>query len=162
MLKRETVEICNCLKGGESVLVKYLSITQRAWHRFISKRLEAYHLGCMDHIFISYLGRRGELTQESLTRFVLMDKATIAKALARLEHMGYVSREVNEKNKREKLVRLTEPGQELYRVIRQAVDDWTEICCGEMDAPTQELFVRLCEQVSQRTAAYVTEGRELD
>lgn len=144
------------------MLVKYFSTTQRAWHRFISRRLEQYHLSCMDHIFISYLGRRGEMTQEGLTRFVLMDKATIAKALARLEHMGYVSRTVNEKNKREKLVRLTESGWDLYAVIRRAVDDWTEICCEGMDEQTKSLFLQLCEQVSQQCAAYVTEGRELD
>lgn len=142
------------------MLVKYLSTIQRAWHRFISVRLEQYHLGYMDHIFISYLGRRGELTQDALTRCVLMDKATIAKALARLEHMGYVSREVNEKNKREKLVRLTESGRQLYAVIRRAVDDWTDICCAGMDEQTRDLFLQLCEQVSQQTVAYVTEGRE--
>lgn len=142
------------------MLVKYFAIIHRTWHRFIGERLEQYHLGCMDHIFISYLGHRGQLTQEGLNRFVLMDKATIAKALARLEHMGYVQRQVNEKNKREKLVCLTEQGQQLYMVICQAVDDWTEICCAGMDEQQKQSFMQLCQQASQQAMAYITEGRE--
>lgn len=63
--------------------------------------------------FLSELYFQDGISQETLSKTIYVEKASISRGLSRLEKLGLVIRIENEENKREKLVYLTEKAKEI-------------------------------------------------
>lgn len=63
-------------------------------------------IGFPEQLVLMHLKANGSMTQDDLATGIDIDKGAIAKTVAKLEEKGLVSREVNARNKRQKLVSL--------------------------------------------------------
>lgn len=90
------------------------------------------------------------MNQEELSAFLSLDKGTIAKALVKLEGKRFVDREVNEENRREKIVTLTEYGKEEVGKIFEVSEKWKQDVLEGISEEDQEVFFRILFSVSQR------------
>lgn len=76
----------------------------------------------MDLLYLVNKTRRGPTQQSALWRTLGVDPSVISRMLQRLEEMGYVRREVDPHDKRERLVSLTIKGRaRIRRAIRQFI-----------------------------------------
>ena len=136
------------------MLTKNLSVISRYCHWYMRKMLGESQLSGIDPVILSFLRGKEGTCQDCLCTFLLLDKATMAKAAARLEEKGYITRAVNDKNKREKLLRLTESGQELLQKIEVAKEKWEGIYLRGFSEEERETFLRLSARAAQNAVEY--------
>lgn len=59
----------------------------------------------------------GSLNQEDLYKIYQLNDSTVAKALLRLEEKGFIEREINPKDRRRKIVKLTSRGKDVSEKV---------------------------------------------
>ncbi|MEG2038907.1 MAG: winged helix DNA-binding protein, partial [Oscillospiraceae bacterium] len=77
----------------------------------------------------------------------------IAKAMAHLEKKGFICRVINENNKREKLVRLTERGHVMVKIFNGILDEWKGICYVGFSDEERECYLGFLKRISDNVLA---------
>ena len=135
-----------CVNGDtmNEVIGKSLSIVYRYRQIIINYRLKPYNLGSGQHVFLLNIAKNEGINQKDLTNLVMMDKATTAKALKKLEEHGYIYRQCNQKDRRYNQLFLTEKGHEMLPIITSILMEITE-----------ELTVGMTKEECQYFATYL-------
>ena len=82
-----------------------------------------------------------EMTQNDLCAHAQVDRATVAKGVAKLESLGYVSRVVDSNDGRIRRLQLTDAGRRVIPSVHAALRRVTEICAADLtNAELEELF----------------------
>lgn len=136
------------------MLTKNVLVVSRYWHWYSRHLMERLQLCGPDSMILSFLEHHELISQDFLCTFLMMDKATMAKAAARLEERGYIHRAVNDKDKREKLLGLTGEGLEICSVLREAKSRWEEICLDGFTGEEKAVFSRLSEKAARNAVEY--------
>jgi len=89
-----------------------------------------------------------------------MEASTVAKALSRLEREGLVSRTVNQRDKRERIVSLTEAGRETYSIILAIQNRWAQGISDCLTAEENAEFDRLCRKALVGARKLLLPGKE--
>lgn len=105
----------------------FVSIIRRCELSYVRGEMEKYGLIPLEGRLIRILKDKS-CSQDDLAEYLNLDKGRIAKNLASLEEKGLVCRRINEKDRRQKFVSLTEKGEEIYEHIRDIYKSWDEIC----------------------------------
>ena len=110
--------------------------------RYLNSKISEMNLGHeMRYIMMIY--DNPNISQDDLASISGHSKASIAKALKKLEDEKYITRVVNPENRRKYMLRTTEKGDEIVPRIRQISRDWeVEVGITEDD---QELKERIKE-----------------
>lgn len=108
-----------------------VSIIHRTHHIIIDERMRQFGLSSGQLFTLLHLAHEQGITQDTLARRFHVDKATIARAVRKLEDAGYVSRTVDPGNRRAVLVALTDAGERIVPEIVRIDRQWEEeICAG--------------------------------
>ena len=67
-----------------------------------------------------------DLSQDDIVNMFFQNKATVAKALKKLEETGYITREVNKNNRRKYILKLTKKGEETVPKLRKELNYWVD------------------------------------
>jgi len=79
---------------------RWISILYRYAQSFIGKCLKSYDIGSGQYVFLLELYKDDGRKQEDLAKELNIDKGTTARAIANLEEHGYLTKEVDKKDKR--------------------------------------------------------------
>lgn len=130
------------------MFMKYLNIINKYWYIYSQFEHRDYKLIGPDYEILNYLSRSEGANQYSICEHFLFDKGAVAKSAARLEENGYIKREINVKNKREKNVFLTDAGKELVCNLKKSIDRWDRSCLEGLSDEEIEQFLKLFKKVS--------------
>ena len=111
----------------EYEVAKWISILYRNGQGYISRNLEHLNIGCGQYIYLVALYKKAGISQEELSDYLRIDKATTAKAIKKLEDEGYVRRDIDESDKRAYKVYVTQKALDVKPKIREAIRNWEEI-----------------------------------
>lgn len=103
-----------------------MSIIYRYRQILINHKLKPYDLGCGQYIFLMNIARNLGISQKELTSLVMIDKATTAKALKKLEENDYIYRVCDLADRRYNQLFLTDKGHELVPIIIDILEGITE------------------------------------
>ena len=133
---------------------QYTGIYRRCELLYIRGELERYGLQPLEGKMLSFL-KDNCCTQEDVCAHFDMDKGRIARSLSEMEERGLVRRYINEKNKRQKLVSLTDEGGQVLEGIYEVFRHWDDICYAGFSQEERELH----QEFQRRIAGNVTEYR---
>ncbi|MBS4217510.1 MarR family transcriptional regulator [Bacillus sp. FJAT-49711] len=88
----------------------------------ISNELAPYRIGSGQYIFLMAIAFQQPITQKELSKKLLIDKTTTAKAITKLEAEGYVRREPDPADNRYHLLYLTDSGREVVPRVQEGLD----------------------------------------
>ena len=94
--------------------------------RLISAFLKGKDLNLADSIIMMIVTKHSGYNQEKIGEVTMFDGAIIARSLKKLEAQGFVTREVDETNRRRKIVQITESGKEFGNKLRSAFKESNE------------------------------------
>lgn len=134
-----------------------MSAISRYWYRYTHRSLKTLDIAGSEHSIIMALAVKECMNQEELSEYLSLDKGTIAKALAKLEGKGFVNRKVNEDNRREKIVTLTEYGKEEVGKISAVSETWKDEVLKGVSEEDKEVFFRTLLLVSLKARMLVDE-----
>lgn len=104
-----------------------ISIIVRKMRTFAERSLAEYELGFPEQLVLMYLTAHGTSNQESIAASLDIDKGAITKTIFKLEVKGYVARELNPLNRREKIVALTGEASPVVEALKSSFANLQEV-----------------------------------
>lgn len=147
-----TVVLCN--DGREGLRVnQYTGIYRRCELLYIRCELDKYGLQPLEGKMLFFL-RHNCCTQDEVGQHFDIDKGRIARALSEFEEKGLVCRKVNERNKRQKLVSLTQMGEKIVDEIEAIFQKWDEICYEGFSEEEKRLHQDFIKRIARNAMEY--------
>lgn len=132
-----------------------MSIIYRYRQILINHKLKPYDLGCGQYIFLINIGRNLGISQKELTNLVMIDKATTAKALKKLEENDYIYRVCDTSDRRYNQLYLTDKAHELMPVIAEVLEGITdELIEGLTDEECKQ-FIAISDKILENAISAV-------
>ena len=139
--------------GSESIIEnhrsigKSMSIIHRHGRAFVSNRLKEYNIGSGQFPYFRMLLHRNGQSQEELSRFFHVNKATVGRAVRKLMEEGYVERRRNPEDRRAYQVFLTEKGEHVGTFVIDILRELTEVLTSDFTAEEFKLFLDLLNRM---------------
>lgn len=88
------------------------------------------------------------LSQDDLARFAAVDKATVARLVARLEKNGYVVRTPDTRDRRIKRVALTDKAKQIAPALKAALRGWSDGLTEGFTEDERATILRLLQRMA--------------
>lgn len=98
-------------------MIRLITVLYRKSQAGLSSALYKHGLTTAEQPFFMTLHSQGRLTQEELSSIVCVDKSATARTLKSLEEKGFITREQDERDRRQNRVFLTERGRALFPMV---------------------------------------------
>lgn len=120
---------------------------------FFRTRLEKYGLLPLEGRLLILLD--GPLcAQEDLSVRLDMDKGRITRAISTLEERGFICRETNAMDKRQKMASLTAAGKEMVTKIREVFQAWDQVCYQGFTEEEKQLHQSFLKRIAENAMEY--------
>ena len=90
------------------------------------------------------------ISQDGISTYLHLDKSSVAKLIVKLIDMGYVIREVNQDDKRQYQLYLTEKGKEEIEELNAILISWEEKTFHELDSETYKMMNDLLTKIEDK------------
>jgi len=130
---------------------KWISCLYRTGQSFFDYHLGSYGLGSGNGYYacLTYLFRQESITQDTISKHVTLDKTTIARAIMKLETLGYVKRHIDLIDRRAYNVYLTKKGRALQPTIEATLTQWTTSLTYGFTPEETQMAYKLLERMTQ-------------
>lgn len=125
---------------------------ERKYRAYMDECMKPYKLNGRMPTYIIYLDKHPGSSQDSIANHYILDKCTVARSAKRLESLGYIRREINETDRRQYDLYLTDKGRELLLYIRQCQNRWSERFTGVLTDQEQDTLIALFERLVEHVA----------
>jgi DNA-binding MarR family transcriptional regulator len=157
------IEKCNT---EEFILGRSISMLHRQCRWFMNQRMSALGLGSGQHIYLFHLAHNNGTSQDEISRALELDKATTARAIQKLELLGFVTRKISEKDKRVNHVYLTDKGFSIQDELKAFSSEWKDILVAGMSTEEmvmlEHLFNRMTSNASNYRSSHSKKGGHHD
>ena len=106
---------------------RWISLLHREAGITIGNRLKQFDIGGGQHHILMILYHEDGLIQDEIARLVCVDKATVGRAVKKLQEKGFLVREQDVNDKRAHRIHLTEKGWSMENTLRKILTDWTTV-----------------------------------
>jgi len=138
---------------NEESIGRLVSILYRRGLRYTEKQFEPYGIGSGQSIFLAELFTRDGVSQDELATTIICDKATVARAMQRLESQGYVKRKRSSDDGRVKLVYLTDKAHNFKQTLFSILSNWTDIITRGLSSKERTLVLNLLSRLVENATA---------
>lgn len=132
----------------KSVMSSLLRIN-RCHRKALKCALAPYQYVGVMHLIVLYVSRHPGSSQEEITGFYALDKASVARDARRLEDLGHIERNIIPENRRQYKLFLTDAGREMIRIIDRAEDQFQKNLAADIsqeDWGQLELLLKRLEE----------------
>ena len=128
---------------------------EKSKRRFLCIKFRACGLSFSEGIVLLVIGYSRYSNQETISSLSGIDK------LAAMEERGYIRREINPENKREKLVCLSEKGKEAANSLKDIMDQWEKIIFAGITPQEEQVLEQIMGKIVGNVREYERNiGRE--
>jgi len=126
---------------------RYISYIHRQFHIYINQQLNPYEIGSGQFHFLMLLYKKDGINQETLAEELKIDKATCARAIHKLQELGYIIRERDVEDKRCYNIYLTDKAEQLHHTCKSILKKWTTQLLNDFTEEEKEQFFSYLERI---------------
>jgi len=141
------------LSGEKESIARWISVLHRQFQIYLNRELKDCDFNSSEYIFLVNLYDRDSVTQEQLSASLFIDKAATARAISRLEKLGYVLRTRDPSDSRAYRVTLTPKGLAMRDFIKTKLRYWTETISAGLTPEEEEEMLRIIKRMSENALA---------
>ena len=112
-------------------------------------RLEDTGIGARDRLYLLYICHHPNVSQDTLSSALFVNKSNVTRRLAHLEQEGFVTRIPSETDRRVMLVAPTERALGLLPLLKDLRDEWNAIITEGFTEEELEAFSHLIDRALQ-------------
>lgn len=131
-----------------------ISLLYRYNSMYMERNLEALGIHHGQVIFMAQLFSQDGLTQEELTKILSFDKGTTAKALKKLELIGYVKKQADERDSRCNRIFLTQKARGIEQSFFNVLEEYESIATTNFSEDEVALLTSLLKSMSLNVHAF--------
>lgn len=132
---------------------KFISVLYRTAQSFFDKNFKESGIGSGHFSYLLYLYRQEGVSQDVMAKHFNVDKATTARAMAKLEAIGYIRRAEDPSDRRAYLVYLTDQGRALEPAIRAVLKEWALLITEDLSQEERDVVYRLLKRMAEKAIA---------
>lgn len=147
--------------GWQSMsIMRSMSAVVRHMRTYAEHSMDARGLGFPEQLVIMHLQANGKSNQDALAQMLRIDKGAIAKTLGKLEEKGLIERSVNPKNRREKIVSLTEEAAPVLCDMLENWKRWADAVLLGMNLEELQFMLEKMETMARRASALANDTED--
>lgn len=140
---------------------KWISIVNRQSQVYINRELKEYGFNSSEYIYLLNLYEEDGISQEKLSSKVIINKAATARAIDKLERLGYVRRKKDERDKRANKIYISERGLEIKDIIIKKFNYWNAITYKNLSEGEIEDIKGKLKDISKNMAEIITKREDI-
>lgn len=133
---------------------RLISMLYRAGVSFFTYKAEPFDLAGGQMGLIFYLSKHDGVSQDELSRILEVDKATVTRAIHKLEQINLVKRRRDANDHRVNRVYITEEGQSLQHGLGLISKEWQNILLNDFSKEEIDQLEFLFNKLSNNARAY--------
>jgi len=124
-----------------------MNMLSKLGREFVRDQVRDTGLSDTEHAICTFLCFHENISQDFISEALLLDKTTVAKALATLESKGLIERRQNELNRRKNVIRISENGRLCVAESIDIYDKWLDDVCSCLDESEQQQFTDYFDRI---------------
>jgi DNA-binding MarR family transcriptional regulator len=142
-------------KGQDRNFGRYLSIILRYGKIYLDRELESLDVRSGQIPIMRLLGIKDGINQESIRKYLHLDKGTVAKVIKPLINKGYIMRKTDPKDKRAYQIFLTRKGRGIMPDVKDALTRWTDALTADFTQEEEETAHALLSRMSENARRHL-------
>ncbi|EAG1403767.1 MarR family transcriptional regulator [Listeria monocytogenes] len=140
-------------------LAKAIAIIHRSESTFKNKKLleTGLNIGQLRYLWTLY--KEDGISQESMAKRFMVDKASVTRHIKRLEELGMIRREIDSKDRRIQRIFVTETGFQMRDLIEEVTAEWSALLTANFSEKEKDDLMHLIGRLSDN-AIIAVEGGE--
>ncbi|ECQ6576276.1 MarR family transcriptional regulator [Listeria monocytogenes] len=140
-------------------LAKPIAIIHRSESTFKNKKLleTGLNIGQLRYLWTLY--KEDGISQESMAKRFMVDKASVTRHIKRLEELGMIRREIDAKDRRIQRIFVTETGFQMRDLIEEVTAEWSALLTANFSEKEKDDLMHLIGRLSDN-AIIAVEGGE--
>ncbi|EAF1145039.1 MarR family winged helix-turn-helix transcriptional regulator [Listeria monocytogenes] len=140
-------------------LAKAIAIIHRSESTFKNKKLleTGLNIGQLRYLWTLY--KEDGISQESMAKRFMVDKASVTRHIKRLEELGMIRREIDAKDRRIQRIFVTETGFQMHDLIEEVTAEWSALLTANFSEKEKDDLMHLIGRLSDN-AIMAVEGGE--
>jgi len=137
------------IRDREKAVGRWISLINRYTQIYLGKELKPVGIGPGQGIpFVELFANEGK-SQDELSELIKIDKATTARALAKLEEKGYITRKMDPYDKRVRRVFLTDKAKGVAPRFFAIFYEWTDALIQGFSSEEKKQLLSYLERMAQ-------------
>lgn len=125
-----------------------------------SEKLKPHGINGYQNLYIQNICKYPGVSQEQLSKIILVNKSNVARQVAALEKQGFIIRKVCETDKRQFQLYPTEKALALNPVIHEVLEEWNRYLLEDFTPEEQELLMKMLSKIHDKAVALVADPEE--
>ena len=130
---------------------KLISMIARGHAIYINHHIAEYGLNSSQLHLLYEIAYNKEINQEQISARCNINKGSVARSIKKLEDKGFVARQVDENNRRQNKVSLTQKGKETLEKAKEIVDEWENEIIKPKGYIEKELLQQILKEIAIKT-----------
>ena len=134
------------------MLMGDLSLIVRGSQVYLTRKLSEHGINASEEYILMYLMGHNEPNQDSIAKYFMIDKGSVARSLAKLESKGFIDRKINDENQREKVITLTEKAQNMKGMLGEQLVSWQSTMYKGLSEDEIRVFENTVKTIAENIA----------
>jgi len=140
---------------GRRTPARFITLLFRMFTVYLNQEMPKFKIGTGQYIFLAELFDEDGRSQDDLTRSTFLNKANTARALKKLEELGYIRRVSDSNDQRVKHAYLEPAAREIEEAFWKIILKWSEILSHDLSKQRQEQLLTDLEKMADNAFAYL-------
>lgn len=111
----------------------YISVLYRQFQIYINNNTKDLQISASEYIFLMEMYKNDNMSQEQLSKNLIIDKSATARAIKSLEEKEYIIRKKDDNDKRTNRIKLTKKGIEIKDGLSNLLEEWNNEITSDID-----------------------------
>ena len=111
----------------------YISVLYRQFQIYINNNTKDLQISASEYIFLMEMYKNDNMSQEQLSKNLIIDKSATARAIKSLEEKEYIIRKKDDNDKRTNRIKLTKKGIEIKDRLSNLLEEWNTEITSDID-----------------------------
>lgn len=134
----------------EKSIGRLVSILYRKNQVYLNMVLKTFNITASEIPFLMYLFKIDGISQEELSSFLMIDKASTARSIQALLEKGYIIKEKDIVDKRANKIFLTKYALDNKLEIQKLLQEWTEFLTEGLDENSVDIMFDILENMVKK------------
>ena len=127
---------------------KCISVLYRQFQTYINNNIKDLGIGASEYIFLMEMYEKDNVSQEELSKSLIVDKAATARAIKSLEEKEYIFRIKDENDKRTNRIKLTKKGIQVQVRLTDLFEQWNSYITKDINMETLNIVFETINHMS--------------
>jgi DNA-binding MarR family transcriptional regulator len=135
----------------EFPIAKLIAMIARGYAIYVNHHLSDYEINATQIQLLYEISNQTDINQEKISQRCNINKGAVARSIKKLEDKGLVARQIDENNRRQNKLSLTEKGEETLAEAFKILDKWENEVILDKGYIEKELLQKILKEIAVKT-----------